>query len=114
MDFKHIVTSTLKEDQTLDQPVLDVMTDYSSDDDDMPQFYGLPYASRMITAEASPGYSRFSHPIDWLEEYRADVNVHFYTLTKVLSKHFPDKMFNDARLYRDFEKLSFTSSSSFS
>jgi len=109
MDFKHIVTSTLKEDQTLDD-----MTDHSSDDDDIPQFYGLPYASRMITAEASPGYSRFSHPVDWLEEYRADVNVHFYTLTKVLSKHFPDKMFNDARLYRDFEKLAFTSSSSFS
>ena len=114
MDFKHIVTSTLKEDQTLEQAVLDYMTDHSSYDDDKPTFYRLRYASRMITAEASPGYSRFSHPVDWVEEYRADVNVHFYTLTKVLSKHFPDKMFNDARLYRDFEKLAFTSSSSFS
>tara|TARA_Y100000389_G_scaffold166306_1_gene170968 strand:- start:8854 stop:9195 length:342 start_codon:yes stop_codon:yes gene_type:complete len=113
MDFKHIVTSTPKKDQTIDdEAVLDDPIYHSSND--IPQLYGLPYASRMITAEASPGYSRFSHPIDWLEEYRADVNFHFYTLTKVLSSHFPDKMFNDARLYKDFEKLAFTSSSSFS
>lgn len=76
------------------------------------RFAGLPYASRMITLEDSPGYGPYTHPTDWIEEHGADVNAHFMTLTRILRKHFPDKSFDEKKMYRHFQRLAFTYSSS--